>query len=347
MMSRPIESKPSSTSSRWRQRLAFSRISAVYVWLGIIVLFGVWVPETFLTSTTVVALAADNSITTIVALGLIVALAAGVFDLSIGAVLGSSAVLCAYLMVKQDVHPVLAIVITLLYGAAVGTVNAVLIVRFKVDSFIATLAMSSVLVAFQEWLTGNQQIIGLSPGFKNLSTLKPLGIPITFFYMVIVALGLWYVLQLTPIGRFLYATGGNREIARLAGLRPSRWVAVSLVTSSLVASAAGVLVLARVSGAGPTLGGTYLLPVFAAAFLGATQFVPGRFNVWGTVVAVFLLATGSKGLQLVGFQPWVNKMFYGVVLALAVILSQASRARRRTTVVTDDPANAEEASRVQ
>jgi len=318
----------SPTKFDWASALSFRKISAIYVWIGIIVLFGLWVPDTFLTSTTLVALAADNAVTTIVALGLIVALATGVFDLSVGAVLGSSAVLCAYLMIQQDIHPVLAIAITMFYGFCVGVINATVIVRFKVDSFIATLGMSSVLIALQEWLTKNQQIIGVSAGFKNIATLKPLGIPIPFLYMLLLAIILWYILQLTPIGRFLYATGGSREISRLAGIRPERWIWVSLITSSMVASFAGIVVLARISGAGPTLGGSYLLPVFAAAFLGATQFTPGRFNVWGTVVAVFVLATGTKGLQLAGFKPWVDKLFYGVVLVLAVILAGMSSNRR-------------------
>ncbi len=79
--------------------------------------------------------------------------------------------------------------------------------------------------------------------------------------------------------------------------------------------------LARVSGAGPTLGASYVLPVFAATFLGATQFQPGRFNVWGTVLAVYLLGTGTKGLQLAGFEPWVDKPFYGAALIIAVALA--------------------------
>ena len=305
----------------WRSALSFQRTSGLYVWAALIVLFAIWVPDEFLTSTTWTTLASENSVTTIVALGLVVALAAGAFDLSVGAVLGASAAMCAYLMVERSWNPVLAIVVTLLVGALVGTVNGLIVVRFKVDSFIATLGMSSALLAFTEWLTDNQQITGLPDSFKEIATLKPLGIPIPFFYMLGIAFVLWYVLQLTPVGRFLYATGGSREIARLAGVQPERWVFMSLVTSAFVASIGGIIVLARVSGAGPTLGASYVLPVFAAAFLGATQFQPGRFNVWGTVLAVYLLGTGTKGLQLAGFEPWVDKLFYGAALIIAVALA--------------------------
>ena len=306
-------------------------------------LFAVWVPDKFLTRVTWTSLASEQAVTTIVALGLVVALAAGVFDLSVGAVLGASAALCAHLMVEESWNPVLAIVATLLFGVLVGLVNGIVVVRFKVDSFIATLGMSSVLVGLTEWLTDNQQIVGVSNGFKKLATLKPFGIPAPFFYMLAIAMVLWYILQLTPVGRYLYATGGSREIARLAGVRPERWIYMALITSSLIASAGGIIVLARVSGAGPTLGASYVLPVFAAAFLGATQFQPGRFNIWGTVVAVYLLATGTKGLQLVGFDPWVDKLFYGAALVIAVALAgfegrQRVQRRRQQAPAAAQPA---------
>jgi ribose transport system permease protein len=331
--------EPDGQHSRWRSAFAFKRISGLYVWAAIFILFSLWVPDKFLTKVTWTSLAADQAVTTIVALGLVVALAAGVFDLSVGAVLGASAAITAHLMVEEHWNPVLAMLAALVFGLVVGLVNGIIVVRFKVDSFIATLGMSSVLTGLTEWLTKNQQIVGISNGFKKIATLKPLGIPIPFFYMLAIALVLWYILQLTPIGRYLYATGGSREIARLAGVRPERWIYVALLTSSFVASIGGIIVLARVSGAGPTLGATYVLPVFAAAFLGATQFQPGRFNIWGTVVAVYLLATGTKGLQLVGYDPWVDKLFYGAALIIAVALAgfegrQRLRARRQAAAGT-------------
>ena len=348
------ESAPSAEAaepqrSKWRSAFAFKRISGLYVWAAVFLLFSVWVPEKFLTRVTWTSLAADQAVTTIVALGLVVALAAGVFDLSVGAVLGASAALTADLMVNKHWNPVLAMAVTLLFGLAVGLVNGIVVVRFKVDSFIATLGMSSVLTGLTEWLTKNQQIVGISNGFKKIATLKPFGIPIPFFYMLLIALVLWYILQLTPVGRYLYATGGSREIARLAGVRPERWIYMALLTSSFVASIGGIIVLARVSGAGPTLGATYVLPVFAAAFLGATQFQPGRFNIWGTVLAVYLLATGTKGLQLVGFDPWVDKLFYGAALVIAVALAgfegrQRLRSRKQSTSTTGGSTTGDTAS---
>ena len=266
----------SARSSSWRSALSFQKTSGLYVWAALIVLFAIWVPDKFLTSTTWTTLASDNSVTTIVALGLVVALAAGVFDLSVGAVLGASAAMCAWLMVEEQWNPILAVVVTLLLGVLVGRGQR-LRRRAAAGRLVHRHARHVVgrWSAFTEWLTDNQQIVGLPDSFKEIALLKPLGIPIPFFYMLFIAIVIWYVLQLTPVGRYLYATGGSREVARLAGVQPERWVFVSLVTSSFVASIGGVIVLARVSGAGPTLG-AQLRPARVRRRLPRGHAVPAR-----------------------------------------------------------------------
>jgi ribose transport system permease protein len=138
----------------------------------------------------------------------------------------------------------------------------------------------------------------------------------------------WYGLERTPLGRRVQASGANREAARLAGVATKRFVFLSFVVSGLMASVAGLLVSARVGSVSPTLGPPYLLPAFAACFLGATQIRPGRFNVWGTVLALILLATGVKGLQLAGGELWLTELFNGVALVGAVTLSVVLQKRR-------------------
>src|SRR6185437_3076094 len=119
-------------------------------------------------------------------------------------------------------------------------------------------------------------------------------------------------------GRRLYATGGGRQVANLAGIRTSAYVICSFIASATIAAAAGILVVASVGTGSTEVGPSYLLPAFAAGFLGATQFRPGRYNVWGTVLAVYLLATGVKGLVLMGAAVWVPEMFNGFALLVAV-----------------------------
>jgi ribose transport system permease protein len=306
------------------------RFSGVYAFVAVFILFAVWVPDTFLTSTTLKVVLAQQSVTALVALGLMIPLAAGVFDLSIGGVLGLSVMFCAWLQGVKHMNPALSVVLTLLLGVVVGAVNAIAVLKFRVSSFIATLGMSSVLGAMVVAVSGNQQLVsGISANFQKVGNTEPGGIPIVAYYMVVVAIVLWFVLELTPVGRYLFAVGGNQEAARLGGLRTERYIGVSLVLSAVIAAAAGVIYLAQIGSASLSAGPPFLLPCFAAVFLGATQIRPGRFNVIGTLLAVFLLAVGVKGLQLVGVPTWAGDLFNGAALIIAVGLS---RFRKRKSI---------------
>jgi ribose transport system permease protein len=140
-----------------------------------------------------------------------------------------------------------------------------------------------------------------------------------------VAILMWYVLEFTAMGRHCYATGSNAVAARLVGLRVDRIVFGSLMCSAFFGALAGVVLAARLGSSSYDIGTPYLLPAFSAVFLGATQVKPGHVNVVGTLIAVFLLATGIKGLQLVGAQTYVSNIFYGAALILAVALSVRGR----------------------
>jgi ribose transport system permease protein len=159
-----------------------------------------------------------------------------------------------------------------------------------------------------------------STGWNNLTQTDVLGFQIIVVYLLVIALVLWWATAHTPVGRYLYAIGGNPEAARLSGVRMERYTTFALITSATVAGMAGIL-FCSLNGPALTFGGTLLLPAFAAAFLGSTQLIPGRFNVWGTLLAIYVLATGVQGLQLVSGASWLNEMFNGVALIIAVALS--------------------------
>jgi ribose transport system permease protein len=295
----------------------------VLVLIGLIIVFSLLRPHTFFTIRTLKSLVAEQAVTAIASIGLLVAFACGAFDLSVGAVLGLAVVIVAWLQAKHGLSPVPAIVVTLLVGAAVGTVNGIVVTKLRVNSFIATLAMASIIEALNFGVSGGNQILGgMSPSFLRFGQAAPLGIPVIIIYMVVIALIVWYTLQHTPVGRFLYAVGSNPEAARLSGIRTARYLFGSLVAASVLATLAGVVFAAKIGSASLTAGPPYLLPAFAAVLLGTTQIRPGRPNVGGTVLAIFLVATGSKGLQLMGVPIWVSSLFNGAVLIVAVALAQ-------------------------
>jgi ribose transport system permease protein len=298
-----------------------SKYSGLFVLAGFVILFAVWVPDTFLTTLTLKTIVSNQAVTAIVALGLLFPLAAGVFDLSIGTMLGLSAVVTAKLTADSSITTVEALLIVILLGIAVGTINGILVVNVGINSFIATLAMGSVLTAAIQAFTNNNFIDGVPESYQSLVSHQPLGIPSIVIYASVLAVICWYALEHTSTGRRLQSTGFGSEAARLAGVKTAKLQFGSLIMSAVFASFAGGLLSAKLATATPDLGPPYVLPVFAVVFLGSTQIKPGRFNVGGTIVAILLLATGVKGLQLAGAPPWVTDLFNGVALIIAVSVS--------------------------
>lgn len=307
--------------------LSFRTIGAIYVWIAIIVLFSIWQPDTFPTWQTARTILNQNAVAGLVALSLVAPLAARVFDLSIGYVLGFACVLVAYLLAHTGIAWPLAALITFAVVLGLGVVNAVTVVALRIDSFIGTLATGALMQAGIIIITGEEPITGgrLTGPFSSLATISAGGLALPVFVTLAAAGILWWLLDHTVTGRRLYATGFNDEAARLTGVRVSRLRFASLLASAAVAGLAGILLCAQISSGSPDVGPSYLLDGYAAAFLGATQFRPGRFNPWGTLVATMLLGTGHSGLSLVGAPTWSSSLFTGVVLLLALGVSTAER----------------------
>jgi ribose transport system permease protein len=302
--------------------LSFRNISAIYIFIVMFIVFAIWVPDTFLQWNTWKALFDAQAVTAILAVGLVIALSAGTFDLAIGTELGLGAIFVSWLLVDKGVPLVPAFILTLIAGGVIGLANGLLVTKVRIDSFIATLGMSSVLLALIAWISNSQQILGVGSSFEKLGTTEIFGLTLPVYLMLVVGLAVWYVLERTPLGRRVYATGGNVEAARLAGVRVAAVAIGSLVACGVIAAFAGMLETANLGTGDPTIGPAYLLPAFSAAFLGSTQFRGGRFNVWGTIVAVIVLATGVKGLQLAGAPIWIPDLFNGAALLIAVGLAK-------------------------
>lgn len=317
---------------------SLERASALYLFAFVILLFGLWIPDTFLTSITFRLVAADQVVIAILALAILVPLVVGAFDLSVGAMLAFSLVVVTWLESHTEFNAVLSCVIAVVACGVVGFLSGLLVVRFKVNSFIATLGMSQILGATSLLISENRQISGVfSDQFLSYGRRDLIGVPIVFVYLMALALVVWYVLQGTPLGRNMFATGSNPEAARLSGVKTDSLVWGSLVVSAAIAGLGGVVYGMKIGTYSNSFGPPLLFPAFAAVFFGATQFTR-RPNVWGTLVAVYVLAFGVKGLQLAFTSGvyWITPMFNGVALLAAVTLASRTglirmrRARRRT-----------------
>ncbi|MGC8511989.1 MAG: ABC transporter permease [Acidimicrobiales bacterium] len=305
-----------------RSRMTFSlgldRYSGFYLWALAIVVFGVWKPHLFLTQATLHSVASSQAISAMLAIAVLVPLAAGAFDLSVGATINLSAIIVAWLQTTHHWNMWPAMIIAVVATFLVGVVNGFIVVKLRINSFIATLGMATVVAAVQIIVSGNSQPNPPTTAAWNSLTQRTVGgFQIVVLYLVVLAVFFWWLLEHTPAGRYIHATGGNQEAARLAGVKVDYWTWVTLIISATVSGIAGVL-YSSLSGPSLTFGSTLLLPAFAAVFLGSTQLKPGRLNVWGTMLAVYVLATGVTGLELVTGVQWLNDMFNGVALIVAV-----------------------------
>jgi len=271
----------------------------------------------------------SNAMVVVLTLALVVPLTTGDFDLSVAATMGLSSMLIAVLNVKLGYPIAGAILLALMAGAVIGAVNAFFILYFGVFSLIVTLGTGYFISGLILWVSDSGTIAGVSMDLVRAVILtRFLGIPIGFYYALILTVVIWYVFQHTALGRRMLFVGRGREVARLSGVNVTKVRAGALIASSTLAAFAGVLYTGMRGAADPSSALAFLLPAFAAAFLGSTAIYPGRFNAPGAFIAVFFLSTGIMGLNFLGVDSFVQNLFYGGGLVIAVAISQLIRGRK-------------------
>ncbi|MEV0203205.1 ABC transporter permease [Nonomuraea sp. NPDC050691] len=334
-----------------RRRSTPGRLVGAYGLLALAVLlfavFSLALPATFPTVANLRLVLSTNALIAILALGAMVPIVTGKFDLSIGYGLGLWHVVTLELVVTEGWPWPPACLGVLAGGALAGAVNGLLVEFARIDSFIATLGTGSALYAITGWVTGGARVVpgpeGLPAAFTNLSDATVLGLPVPALYVAALTAALWVALERLPIGRYLYVIGSNPRAAELVGIPTRRYVCAAFTVSGLVTGFAGVLLAAQNEIGNPSVGLNYLLPAFTAALLGSSVIKPGRPNPLGTVVAVGVLAVGLSGLSQLGADFWVTPLFNGLTLLVAVGLVGYS-ARRRLRARPPSPPPAETAS---
>lgn len=302
------------SGGRW-----WTRYAVVFIVIAMAVIFSLTNSSTFPTVANFQIVFGSNSVTLLLALASLPPLIAGDFDLSVGYNLELSAVVVAVLTGEHHVAAGLAIILTLALGAVVGLINGLLITRVGISSFIATIGVGSVLSGISLYLTnGNVLIKGIPPGLEKFSQDNAAGIPDIVWLAAVLALVFWIAFEHTAYGRRTLAIGLSPRSASLLGMHVSSLRTSAFVISGLMSALAGVIELGYVGSASSGVGPSFLLPAVAAGFLGATTIKVGRFNVVGTVIAVILVAIGVSGLELNGVPNWVEPVFDGAVLVIAV-----------------------------
>lgn len=295
----------------------------------LIALFSILLPRTFPTLLNLRSIISDRSIVALLSLAAMIPMAAGRIDLTVGYGIVLWHILAISLQTLYGIPWPLAVVIVLLLGALVGVLNGLLVEVAQIDSFIATLGTGTVLYAVALWHTGGRQMVGALPdGFYALSGTRILGLPVTGYYLLGLALILWIILEYLPVGRYLYAIGANPKAAALNGIPVRKYSIGAFIASGVICALAGVLLASKLRIGQASVGLEYLLPALVGAFLGSTTIKPGRVNVWGTVIGIAILAVGISGIQQFGGSFWVEPLFNGVTLLIAIGIAGYAQRRK-------------------
>jgi ribose transport system permease protein len=316
--------EPTKDELRGLSRMArAARLAPTYglVILMVILLavFSLALPDTFPTMLNLRAILSDKSIIALLSLAAMIPMVAGRIDLTVGYGIVIWHILAISLQTSFGFPWPVAVLVVLVLGAATGVLNGFLVEVAKIDAFIATLGTGTVLYALALWHTGGRQIVGQADaGFYALSGTFIFGLPITAYYVLAITVALWVILEYTPVGRYLYAIGANQRAAELNGIPTRKFVVMAFVTSGLLTALTGVLLASKLRIGQASVGLEFLLPALVGAFLGSTTIKPGRVNVWGTIVGVMILAVGISGIQQLGGSFWVEPMFNGMTLLIAI-----------------------------
>ncbi|WP_241722227.1 ABC transporter permease [Raoultella sp. HC6] len=292
------------------------------------IFFSVLSPS-FATMLTVQAIIASKAKIALLALAATLPMIVGKIDLNVGFGIVLWHILAITLQVEYGFSWQMAVVVVLVISAIYGLLNGILVALADIDSFVATLGSGTVLYAIALWHTGGRQIVGdLPDAFSALQNTEIFGIPIGAYYVVFAALVLWLITEHTPLGRCMYAVGGNPTAARLNGIPVNKYIIGTFIASSVLSGFSGVLIAAEQGVGQASVGIDYLLPALVGAFLGSTTIRPGRVNIWGTIVGIAILAIGIAGIQQFGGEFWVEPLFNGATLLLSITLAGYAQRRR-------------------
>ena len=284
--------------------------------------------EIFPTAENLQTIAGGQAVLAVAALAVLIPLICDEFDLSVGANLGLASIVSASLMSSGAPLP-LAIAAGVVSGGLIGVLNGALVTRMGVNAVIVTLGVSVIIHGIIQYKTQGKSITeGIPDSWLNFGSDTFIGIPWILWAALVVAGLVYYLLTYTPYGRHLYMMGANRDAAKLVGLRTNWLLFTCFVVGGMLAGIAGVMQVARAGAAAPSVGETFTLPAFAAAFLSAAAIKPGKYNVWGAIVAITFLAVINGGLNLAGAMVYVADFVNGTALIAGVALAVYLRRRR-------------------
>jgi ribose transport system permease protein len=310
------------------RRLPWQRIAEYVIVVAIVlesIVFAVIAPQ-FFSVPNLVNVALSIAITGIMAVGMTAVILTGGIDLSVGSVAALAGVVAALISVDGGTGAVLGGALAALgIGLVVGLFNGVMVAQFRVPPFVTTLAMLTICRGLAFIVTGGRSIGDLPASFEFLGKKRLAGVPLPVILMLLVFAAGWFVLKRMTFGRYVYAVGGNREAAYLAGVNTKRVTLLVYVLNGLLVGLAGLVLASRLGAGVPNSGLQYELDVIAAVVVGGTSLNGGRGSVVATFWGAVFIGILNNGLNLAGIDPYMQKIALGVVILLAVLADQLNK----------------------
>ena len=309
------------------KNLKLSKFQSV---IGLIVfsIIVAFINQRFMTTSNILNILRQTSINSIIAAGMTFVIITGGIDLSVGSTLALSGAVVAFL-IASGMNPIIAILLALLAGAFIGAFNGVIISKGKLQPFIVTLAMMTIVRGITLVFTEGKPInAGYEKNAEFLSNLGNgyfLGIPIPIIIMIIVFIAGFYILTQTTIGRYVYSLGGNEEATKLSGVNTDKVKIFVYAISGLLAALAGVIITARLSSAQPTAGSGYELDAIAAVVLGGTSLAGGVGSIIGTIIGALIIGVLNNALNLMDVSSYYQMLAKGVVILIAVLIDRKNK----------------------
>jgi ribose transport system permease protein len=295
-----------------------TRTAIIWIWVVMIVIYTLLEPGQFFEAGVFQTIFSSQQATVFLALGLLCTVCVGEYvDLSVASLFGLSATIVPVLVVFHGWNVVLACVVAIVVTTAFGVVNGALVVFVGVNVIVVTLGSGTLMLGLALWISHLGDVAGMSSSYAGFALHTIFGLQASFYYGVVLVLVFAYILACTPLGRRMRFVGANAEVARLSGIRVNRIRFGAFVIGALICAVGGVIAVS-LGGFDPNSTQSYLFPTFATVFLGMAAIQPGRFNPIGTFIAIYFLATGILGLELLGAAGWISDVFYGGALVIAV-----------------------------
>ncbi|TPI10490.1 ABC transporter permease [Mesorhizobium sp. B4-1-3] len=331
---------PDSSASGGSVLLTLMKLRTFIALIAVLVVFSIAAPN-FLSAANLILMAKHVALNAFLAMGMTFVIITGGIDLSVGSIVGLCGMVAGYLVLNgidlQVGYTVYFNVveiafITLAVGIVIGAVNGLLITRLNVAPFIATLGTLYVARGLALLSSDGRTFPNLvgkpelgTTGFGYLGAGKLLGLPVSIWILVVVALGAAYLARFTPLGRHIFAVGGNERAARISGVRVNMVKMFVYMFSGFCAAIVGLIISSELMASHPATGESFELNAIAAAVLGGTSMSGGRGTIGGTIVGAFVIGILSDGLVMMGVSSFWQMVIKGLVIIVAVVVDQAQR----------------------